>query len=200
MFFLVFRKATLFAFALLTGCTNFSSGSLDSNKNKRIESESPYENLMEEFPPVVSIITSQPVKYEYKEMRGSYSQHTEMINYLLTVAKEANSPAIFAVYPDDPDLVAESELKWQIGFELPTHKQINSGLLTRNIEKSLIAKLPSNVLETPRDGKKLLAWIDLNGYVQTKPTMVRFPLNELESNLKNPVIEIIIPIAKRSHF
>ena len=46
---------------------------------------------------------------------------------------------------------------------------------------------------------QLLAWIDLNGYVQTQPTTMRFSLLGLQRDRGNPQVEIVIPVAKRRH-
>lgn len=64
----------------------------------------------------------------------------------------------------------------------------------------LVAKVESTIMDTPGDGKKLLAWMGLNGYVQIQPTMMRFHLSEIRRKSENPRVEIVIPVAKRSHF
>lgn len=182
------------------GACNAGDEDTESQRIDHVDSDSPYDGLMQDFPPEVIVETIPSVSYGYMAMHGSYSQHELAIEKLLEIANDTATKAVIAIYPDDPDLVAEADLAWKIGLELAAGETPTTELRTGRIEGSLVAKLPSTVSDTPGDGKKLLAWIDLNGYVQTQPTMMRFPLKELQNNLGDPAVEIIIPVDKRGHF
>lgn len=126
-------KSTCVAILLVSACT--SCGISSERIDVLSDATSPYDDLLTEFPPSVSVEPAAAVRYDYMKMAGSYSQHERAIESLLPIAKNMNSRALIAIYPDDPDLVAESDLTWQIGIEVRMPTDQSPGLHQRNSVK-----------------------------------------------------------------
>ena len=170
--------------------------------NDPYEKNDPYAGLTDEFPPRVSVVELPQRELFGQKITGSYRQHHEAIakTYELAGVRMGPETPIIAIYPDDPDLVSESELTWYLAFDSEIVTATARTSLTSIPQKaSQVAVVETIAADTPGDGKKILAWIDLNGYVQTAPTMMEYSFDP-ELGPREQRAKIIIPVKERRYF
>ena len=203
----LFLATTAAALCLLgAGCGDETTGSAAPVKTDRekdpYEKNDPYADLTDEFPPRVSVVNLPQRELFGQKITGSYRQHHEAIakTYELAGVRMGPETPIIAIYPDDPDLVSESELTWYLAFKSETVAAPARASLTSIPQQASQAVVVETIAaDTPGDGKKILAWIALNGYVQTAPTMMEYSLNP-DLGPQEQRAKIIIPVKERRYF
>jgi hypothetical protein len=94
----------------------------------------------------------------------------------------------------DPFAIMAS--KEELGAPLSQLKHTLEPFFIRTLQPFQAVTLITNVESTSRDGLALNAWIILNGYVQTAPTIMEYAMMKTDP-LKIPT-KIVIPVTKRS--
>jgi hypothetical protein len=162
-----------------------------------------------------------------REMTGPYTQHpaafAQLMEYIGRNYRAVG--ACFGIYPDDPDAVKASELRWEIGVrvipgeplgfgnnlpieQLPAMSEVQ---LRKTLERmrqpeapyklkiladTTAAVVDSTVAMAPQDGLAIIPWMPKNGYVQTGPTRMEYLSHEgSPTELK---VKIIVPVKKRA--
>jgi len=148
----------------------------------------------------------EPFSYCAIEMTGSYDQHTEAFGKLYSSAEKSRLPmnrVPFGVYyDDDPSETPEEDLKWEVGFKMPEHKDIEEPLVFKKWEFKLVA---SRYYDGPFSGEgieqayaEIMQWIEEKEYTIVGPCMERYlgmPRQNEDGTLSGK-LEIWMPVEK----
>lgn len=138
------------------------------------------------------------------EMTGSYDQHQAAFEKLFIEAMKQGifGGAPFGIYWNNPNITPVEELKWEVGFSVPTGQVVNEPLKlkTWNFRTTAVFDY-SGEFEAEAMTKaysEVFKWIVDHGYRLAGPVMERF-LNIPSANEKGMLIghvETIVPVEK----
>lgn len=157
-----------------------------------------------EVVPQVELKTDTAYAYCALEMTGSYDQHEAAFERLY---QEAMNQGIyggmpFGIYWNSPADTPVEQLKWDVGFVLPTGNAPKPPLTIKKWDFTTMASLKYRGVfggaEMDNTYVRLFKWIGENGYQPAGPMMEVF-LNAPspdESGALYGAVEIIVPIQK----
>lgn len=149
--------------------------------------------------PVPEVVTTEDIRYLFAEMRGSYDQHPNKIAEIASYLRSREIPygRCIGIYFDDPDAVAEPDLRWQIGFELLDDADYRGkGLKIRILPGGRTVRVESNVAHLASHGLYSEVWFLERNYVQVRPSRTVYHLGS-EDPLETRVT-ILYPVIARS--
>ncbi len=198
-----FVLAALLTIALFGAArTNLARGQFVAEQSSGLAQEQPTTQSDEyaAFAKRVVVGEMKETTVIYRTILGSYSQHPERIAEMLALRSRLEIPEethLWGIYANDPDLVSEDQLEWELAFFVDELAGDSLGLSKRILPRTSTISVESVVNTATRDGKYLIAWLSINGFVQTGPTMMRFAAGR-EGDPTDHAVTIVIPVKPRS--
>lgn len=151
----------------------------------------------------VQITEVAPFYYAAVVMTGSYAQHSDAIQNLMTQTNLQEVPVdmeMFGIYYSDPSQVPEDSLLWEVGMKMTEQKELTDPLTLKKWEYPLIASIQysGSFDETDSVYSALFGWIAQNNYVPAGPVMEKFvsiPQQD-EAGVWSGEVEICVPVQK----
>jgi hypothetical protein len=135
--------------------------------------------LAQAGPPVT--VESRPAYVALvRNVEGGYSQHAAIARSLLAAARAGCGAegVVYGVYPQDPDAVPESQLRWQLGYRMKAGTRCRRATLTdlalERHPAEQVARLQTSLADARQAGLSLFHWLADSGYVQTGPTRMEY--------------------------
>jgi hypothetical protein len=135
-----------------------------------------------------------------REVSGSYSQHPAMLAELRRYTASTKAPAlgpVMGIYPMDPDVVPENELRWQVAVPVATSLRVELPYVMTVFPPTETVSLDTTVARLEDDANFLKKWLIDNGFVQTGPTRMLFH----DPDNKDPLAvkaTIVYPVKRRA--
>jgi AraC family transcriptional regulator len=122
-------------------------------------------------------------------MSGSYSQHGEAIGRIAASLGAPPSGPPFGRYYNSPEYVAEAELKWEVGFPVPSNTAARAPFEPREFPaETVVYAVIEGSHEASRPWRDLVEWAFRHGYEITGPAM--------EIWMNGPKTEMRLPVRK----
>jgi hypothetical protein len=134
-----------------------------------------------------------------REVKGSFAQHPAALAELgrfVATAKVATTGPLMGIYPMDPDVVPEGELRWQVAVPVSATARMRAPYTLTALPASEVVSLDSSVADSHHDGLFMKKWVIDNGFVQIAPTRMLF--HDLDN--PNPMAvktTIVFPVKRR---
>src|SRR5687767_8379518 len=112
-----------------------------------------------------------------REIKGSFAQHPAVLGELRRFLSDEKVPTIgpvMGVYPMDPDVVPDGELRWQVAVPVSVSVRLRSPDSLAVLAAGEVASLDSTVGDSHHDGLIMKKWVIDNGFVQVAPTRMLF--------------------------
>ena len=140
--------------------------------------------------------------YAYMSFSGSFKTVSQNIMaFMGEFFKQGLQPAgaLISVYHNSPEMVKESELKWDIGFPVSADIQVKSPLKMATYEKKTVLEFThkGNYDLLPSVYKKLAAYIQANQYEMVLPTYEFYLNSPLQVKPEELLTRIEIPVKKK---
>jgi AraC family transcriptional regulator len=134
-------------------------------------------------------------------MKGSYEQHDEAIEEITEYARRNNiktTGPIIGIYYDNPELVKEEELKWEIGFFVSSDTRVEKPYIVKELPAGMVASLicVGPYEETGSCMSKLLDFVEKEGVIPAGPVRKIYLTNPDEEKSENYRTEIQLPVVK----
>ena len=155
----------------------------------------------------VQVREIEPFWYCCVEMTGSYEQHN---NAFQTLYEQAGAQSLgmdfvaFGIYYNSPEQVQESELKWEIGFELAEKTDVKAPLVLKEWKYTTMAVIPyEGSFSSEAFGlayQKLFEWVGQNNYVVAGPAMEKYtsmPAQNSDGEWEG-TLDMMLPVQKKS--
>jgi AraC family transcriptional regulator len=152
----------------------------------------------------VTIQTSEAFAFVGLEEKGSFDGIHEAIGRLVQEMQAQNIvPAgpLLGVYYNSPDQVSEKDLRWEVGFPVTAQALIQPPLMKKewNYTQSAVCLHQGAYEETGETIRKMLDWMEDNGYAPAGPIMERYlDMNPEELRPEQRKTEVWIPCQKKT--
>lgn len=175
------KKITFFVFLSLTVLATFSFAS----------GETP-----------IQVKEKPAFSYAYMSFSGSFKTMSQNIMaFMGEFFKQGLQPAgaLISIYHNSPEMVEESELKWDIGFPVSAGIQVKSPLKIATYEKKTVMVFThqGSYDLLPAVYKKLTTYIQSNQYELVLPTYEFYLNNPMQVKPEELLTRIEIPVKKK---
>lgn len=151
----------------------------------------------------VEVTEIEPFFYAAVAMKGSYDQHGDAFQTLMTHTNLQEAPVdmqMFGIYYSDPSQVPVDSLMWEVGMKMTEAKELTSPLTCKKWDASLMASIhyKGSFNETDAVYGVLYGWIMQNGYTPVGPVMEKFLSIPEQDNTGawSGEVEICTPVQK----
>lgn len=147
----------------------------------------------------IELVNLPDFRFAHKKMKGSYQQHQQVSGGLMAdlAALSPEEVDIIGVYHNDPDVTAEAELEWELGFEVKPEHGYLEGYEHKTLLGGLFVSLHTHLLDAQKDGLRMYQWIIENNYAQRGPTRMIYH-NDPKGELTNTPVTILTPVKERN--
>jgi effector-binding domain-containing protein len=152
----------------------------------------------------VTIQTSEAFAFVCLEEKGSFERIQEAIGRLVQEMQAQNIvPAgpLLGVYYNSPDQVSAKDLQWEVGFPVTAQAMVQPPLTKKewSYTQSAVSLHQGAYEEAGETIRKMLDWMEDNGYVPAGPIMERYlDMNPEELRPEQRKTEVWIPCQKKT--
>lgn len=152
----------------------------------------------------ISIQTTEAFVFVGLEEKGPFDRIQEAIGRLVQEMQAQNIvPAgpLLGVYYNSPDQVSVQDLRWEVGFPVTAQALIQPPLIKKewSYTQSAVCLHQGAYEDTGETIRKMLDWMDDNGYVPEGPIMERYlDMNPEELRPEQLKTEVWIPCRKKT--